>query len=147
MRISDWSSDVCSSDLSVQAPFGAPEVKRVAERPLERHSNVLEAWEMWEHRRDLERAHHAHAGNPGGPLPGDVSPFEDDQPPCRLEEFRQEIEDRRFAGAVRADHRMDDATPDAEVDAIDGNKAGERSERKRVVEGKWGEVSGDIGGG
>src|SRR3546814_6557360 len=90
MRISDWSSDVCSSDL-------------------------------------LERAHHAHAGNPGGPLPGDVSPFEDDPPPCRLEEFRQEIEDRRFAGAVRADHRMDAATPDAEVDAIDGNKAGERS--------------------
>src|SRR3546814_12156561 len=71
MRISDWSSDVCSSDL-------------------------------------LERAHHAHAGNPGGPLPGDVSPFEDDPPPCRLEEFRQEIEDRRFAGAVRADHRSEE---------------------------------------
>src|SRR3546814_9584065 len=105
MRFSDWSSDVCSSDLrqcgrdfesalaaigelgghrvpicletdgaeqffdapmeSVQAPFGAPEVKRVAERPLERHSNVLDACEMWEHRRDLERAHRSEESRVG----------------------------------------------------------------------------------
>ena len=55
----------------------------------------------------------------------DVVPLEADAAGCRLVDAADEIEDRRLAGAVRADDREDLALVDAEADAVDRLDAAE----------------------
>ena len=49
----------------------------------------------------------------------------DDAPARRLQELGQQVEAGGLAGAVRADQRMDGAARDSQVDAVDGDEAGE----------------------
>src|SRR5947207_1835029 len=50
----------------VEQSLGVPEVERVAALSLQRDAHVLEHREMREYRRDLERAHQAHARDARG---------------------------------------------------------------------------------
>src|SRR5256885_4687460 len=78
---------------------------------------------MWEHGRDLERAHQAATGDVGRALVGDVAAVIEDAAGARLEELGQQVEDRGLAGAVRPDQRMDRAAVDLEVDFPDRGEA------------------------
>src|SRR5438874_885265 len=84
----------------IQHPLRAPEMKRIAESPLQRDPHVLADAQMREHGRDLERAHKAAAGDIGRPRGGDVIVAVENPPGARLEEFGQQVEDGGLAGAV-----------------------------------------------
>ena len=103
----------------------APEVERAAALALQRDAHVLQHREMRKHRRDLERAHHAEPRHLGRRLRGDVGALVGDAAPRRLQELGQQVEAGGLAGAVRPDQRVDGAALDPQVDAVDGDEAGE----------------------
>ena len=109
---------------AVERALRAPEMKRVAERPLQRDPDIVAHREMRGRRR---------RSGTSGPCPetrhaagrsrGDVGAVVDDLPGARLEEFRQQVEDRGLARAVRADQRMDRAAADDEVNVAHRGEA------------------------
>ena len=56
---------------------------------------------------------------------GDVRAGEDDPAGVRRLEAGDQVEQRRLAGAVRADHRGDAAVDDLQIDRIDGDQPAE----------------------
>src|ERR1700694_998163 len=90
---------------------------------LQRDAHVLEHREVRKYRRDLERAHQAHAGDTRRRRAGDVAPLVENATRGRLEEVRQQVEAGGLAGAIRADQGVNAATPHLEVDALDGDEA------------------------
>ena len=102
----------------VEHAFGAPEVERIAERPLQRDPDILAHAQMREHGRNLERAHESPSRDIGRPRPGDLLPLVIDVPGGRFEELGEQIEYGRLAGAVRADQRMDRAAPHPQIDPL-----------------------------
>ena len=69
---------------------------------------------------DLERTPDAAAAEHARPLARDVDALERDRARVGRDEAVQEIEQRRFAGAVRADDAEDLAAAHVEADAVDG---------------------------
>ena len=69
---------------AVQDAFRAPEMKRVAELSLQRHTHVVAHRQMREHRGDLERTHHAAPCDVGRTRGGDVVTVIDNAPGGRL---------------------------------------------------------------
>src|SRR5690606_15726095 len=53
------------------------------------------------------------------PLGGDVVPVEENLPRRGNEELRQQVEERRLAGPVRTDQRVDLATAHPQIDVVD----------------------------
>ncbi len=53
-------------------------------------------------------------------------PLKKNRTRSRLQEFGQQIEEGRFAGAVRADQRVDFSAPHADRHAVDRNESLER---------------------
>src|SRR6266851_3773660 len=107
----------------VQHPCRAPEVERMSELSLQRDAHVLEHREVRKYRRDLERAHEAHAGDARRRRAGDVAPLVEDAARGRLQEVRQQVETGGLAGAIGADQGMNAAAPHLEADALDGDEA------------------------
>src|SRR6266851_7272515 len=107
----------------VQHPCRAPEVERMSELSLQRDAHVLEHREVRKYRRDLERAHEAHAGDARRRRAGDVAPLVEDAARGRLQEVRQQVKTGGLAGAIGADQGMNAAAPHLEADALDGDEA------------------------
>ncbi len=72
---------------------------------------------------NLERAHHAEPRDLRRLLVGDVRTVEVDAAAGRRQELGREIEDRRLAGAIRADQRVDRAAIDVERQVLDRGEA------------------------
>ena len=69
-----------------------------------------------------------------GGLAGHVVAVEDDPSGRRPVDARQHVEERRLAGAVRADQARDRALLDREVDVVDRDEAAELLAQPRDVE-------------
>ena len=87
--------------------------------------DVLAHGESGEHRRDLERTHHATLGHRRHAEAGNVVAVVKDRTGRRRKVFRQKVEQRGLAGAVGADDGMHAVAGKAEVDAIDSEEAAE----------------------
>src|SRR3546814_7872293 len=98
MRISDWSSDVCSSDL----PIAVTQV--VARRGGENHRFLR-------HHRDAR-------ADVGGVGFGQRHPVEQDLSGLRIVETFGELEERRLTGARGADNRHGLARVDCEAEIM-----------------------------
>src|SRR3954467_12715026 len=69
---------------AVEHAFRAPEMKRVAERALQRNPDILAYAQMREHGGDLERANEAATRDVGGSLIGDIAAVVEDAAAARL---------------------------------------------------------------
>jgi len=78
---------------------------------------------MRENRRDLERAHQAHARDARRRRAGNLAPVEEDLAARGLEKVREQVEASRLAGAVGADQGMDRPAPHLQRDPVDGDEA------------------------
>ena len=87
--------------------------------------DVLERRHLLEQPDVLERPPDAALGRRVGRHAGDVLVLEDDRARRRLVDARDHVEERRLAGAVRADQADDRAPLDREVDVVDGDEAAE----------------------
>src|SRR3546814_11229721 len=115
MRISDWSSDVCSSDLH-------------GRRADAKDARPDRLWQYRQHRRRT-RAGPAHEGRRLRPLP---------DPRTRDRAGRRKGRSRHFAGKGGLPHPAHPVDrPDAEhpVEANSGEDQARRADRKSVVEG------------
>src|SRR5262249_36284425 len=110
-----------------------PEVVR-AGVPLHRHAHVLEHAQMWKHVRDLVGLGHAQSGHLVLGQPGDVPAVEPDAAARRPHLARDQAEKRRLARAIRAEDRAELTAADADVDAIDGEEAAERTRQLLCAE-------------
>src|SRR5258708_1592117 len=97
----------------------------VAERPLQRDTNIIAHAEMREHGRNLERTHQTEAGDIGRLGGGDVTAVISDSASGRAEEFRPDGEDRGLSAAIRADNRVNSAAANLQVDSVHRGKASE----------------------
>ena len=73
----------------------------------------------------LERAHHPEPNERVGGEPVDAQPGEADLPRIGRQRARDEVEEGRFAGAVRADEPADLALGKYQVEAVEGQHAPE----------------------
>ena len=90
------------------------------EMPLETDGQVLGDRERRDETGVLERATEAEGGPAIGRVLRDVGPVEDDPALVGLREPGDEVEDRRLAGAVRADQAEDLAVAQVEAGVVDG---------------------------
>src|SRR5439155_21743582 len=90
--------------------------------PLHRYTHVLQRGEVWQHRRDLERALQAHARDARRRRAGYLAPVEEDLAARRLEEVREQVEAGRLARAVGTDQGVDAASPHLQRHVLDGNE-------------------------
>ena len=90
--------------------------RRQAERHVLGHGEVLEQREMLEHHADAERAR---LGRPGQ---HDLLPHPAQFAVARLDEAVHDLDQRRFAGAVLAEQRVDLGREKIEVDGVVGEK-------------------------
>ena len=90
-----------------------------ADEQVLEHGRVLEQLDV------LERAGDAEAGDLVRRAPAEVDAVELDRSRRRRVEPADEVEDRRLAGAVRADQREHLAARDVEGHAVDGADAAE----------------------
>src|SRR5438045_9646653 len=97
---------------SQQGFFGPPEMERRAEVALQRGAHVLQHGHVREHGRNLERAHDAAARGLCGPFVRDVLAEVGDRAARGRQELREQVEESRLAGAVRADQCVDVAALD-----------------------------------
>ena len=107
----------------VQRALRLPEAERRTQLLLQCHTHVLQHAHVGEGGRDLERAHHAAAGDVGRLFAGDVVAVEQDLAAGRVKKLRQQVEAGGLAGTVGADQRMDRAATHLEVDVVDGYEA------------------------
>ena len=89
------------------------------------HEHVLERRHLHEEPDVLERAADAERGDRVRRLVGDVDAVEQDRARGRLVDPGELVEERRLAGAVRADQRDDRAARDREVDVVRRDEAAE----------------------
>src|SRR6185312_7386088 len=87
----------------------APEGIAVAAKPLQRDAYILACREMWKGRRDLERADNTKGRDIMRLERADIASFVEDTAAGDAQHARQQIEERRLAGAVRTDQRVDAA--------------------------------------
>src|SRR3546814_1193574 len=128
MRISDWSSDVCSSDLSAADIFGEP-VSRVAEIGERGERRPADA----EHRAEIEEDRRAQPHFLGAGAQRNV----DLEPPLVIGSAAQRVVDQLVAVDRRVEHRIsrladiDIGVADhARADAADVEAAQVRSEEQ-----------------
>src|SRR2546422_1430377 len=88
--------------------------------------HVLERAERGERRGDLERAAHAARPDRVRREPQDLLPAVRDRAVVGAEQAGQDVEERRLAGAVRADERADLAARQVEAHAVDRTDTAER---------------------
>src|SRR3546814_15115055 len=69
MRISDWSSDVCSSDLAAPGATDAEKAHAFAEHPIGSGPFMFESWERGSSMRIVRNPHYWKMGEDGKPLP------------------------------------------------------------------------------
>ena len=98
-------------------------MKAVALLLLQGNADVVEHAQFREHRRDLERSHHALAGNRRRLHPGDVFTVEINATGGRWQVFGQQVEHRGLACAVGSDQGVNVAAVDIEVDLVHSGKA------------------------
>src|SRR3546814_3892372 len=100
MRISDWSSDVCSSDLNLTArlAFGAARFNdEIGTRPLDAIGNLQAADHLQLRRGHAGAAHHAPSLHPSGRRNDRDRP---DLAPAALFEEQRNVEHDEIARAV-----------------------------------------------
>src|ERR1700691_3938230 len=85
---------------------------------------------MGKYRAYLEGTDDAAAGDIRGLLPGDVFAPVKDLPRRRLQELGEQIEERRLAGAVRTDQRVDLSASYLERHAVDRHEPLERLDQR-----------------
>src|SRR5580658_240472 len=85
---------------------------------------------MRKHRAYLEGTDDAAAGDIRGLLPGDVLASVKDLPRRRLQELGEQIKERRLAGAVRTDQRVNFSASHLERHAVDRHEPLERLEQR-----------------
>ena len=107
----------------VERLLAAPERVRRAELPLQSNANVFHHRQMRKHGGDLERADHAAARDLCRLFRGDIGAVEQNRAARGHQEFGQQIEAGRLAGAVRANERMDGPALHTQVDVGHGGKA------------------------
>ena len=90
--------------------------------------HVLDDGHLAEEPDVLERPRHAAGGHAIGPPARDVVALEHEAPGARRQHAGDQVEERRLAGAVRPDHRVDGAGLD---DSVDVGHGGEPAERLR----------------
>src|SRR5438876_1386641 len=100
----DWSSDVCSSDL---------------------HEHVLEHGHAAEKLRQLKRPRDAHRGVDVRRAPAHPLPANPDLPAVRGEVAGQQVDERRLAGAIRADQPDEVTLGDDEIHGVVRHDAAE----------------------
>src|SRR5207237_10776555 len=103
----------------VKTGLRAPEVKGIAERPLQGDADILADGQMRKHRRDLKRAHQPPPRDIGRTSGGDVVAAVIDSPGARFEELGQQVEDGGLARTVWADQGMDRAAANLEINTAD----------------------------
>src|SRR5262249_4666926 len=108
--------------VAVQHGLGTPEIEGRSVLALQRHPNVLQRRKVREHRRYLERAHQAKAGDIGRRHRRDVLALVGNASARGLQELGQEIEARRFPGPVRTDQRVNMTTADLKLYIANGEK-------------------------
>ena len=117
-------------DLALLAPLaGCPEDRAEGARArvaVGRRHDVLADGHVEEQAKRLERPRDPLARDQCGSRPGDALAREDDVALRRLVDAGDEVEERRLAGAVRADHADDLALVDVEVEPGDDLQAAER---------------------
>ena len=91
-----------------------------AERDVLQHRQRLEQREVLEHHADAERR------AARGLAMWTGAPFQEDLPGVGREDAVDHLDERRLAGAVLAEQRVDLARPDAEIDVVVGEHAGKR---------------------
>src|SRR5205823_11482845 len=115
-----------------------PEPERAAERRLRGETDVLERRQEREDARDLERPAEALTGAPERRLVRDVDAVERDRARRRPVDPGEEVEERRLAGAVRADDPEELSLGNLEADIDDDLRAADvepevaRGENRRV---------------
>src|SRR5690606_4112519 len=87
--------------------------------------HVLEDGEQPEGLRELEGAHGAELGDPECGDAGERATVEGPLALVRLVEAGEEVEERRLAGAIRADERGDGVAGDLDVVDVDRGEAAE----------------------
>ena len=92
---------------------------------LQRHADVFQRSQMRKHRRYLERADQPKPRHIGRRHRGDVLALVADLAAGRLEEFGQQVEAGRLAGAVRPDQRMNTAATHLQRDVANGKETRE----------------------
>src|SRR5262249_32793002 len=101
----------------------APEVEGRPAPALQCDPHVFQYAQVREDGGDLEGPYEAHARDRGGLAPRDVAVVEAEAPGRRRQEGAEQVEDRRLAGAVGADERVDRAPADAQSDVLHGHEA------------------------
>src|SRR3546814_1210625 len=125
MRISDWSSDVCSSDLQVGEQPVDP-LQRLVDRAAAQegaHLQVLIDGHFAEHVVDLGHVADAAAHDAVRRPAGDVPVVEAALPAAQSEPPEDGLQRSRLAGAVRPD-AADDLAPDDAAARSEGPKSG-----------------------
>ena len=100
-----------------------PGSEAIAGRDLDRDANVVGDRELGKDLGDLERARHAAPHALVGRERGDVASLEPDRARGRREQAADQVEERRLAGAVRADDRAQFAGLDGQRHVVDGDQA------------------------
>ena len=102
--------------------------------PLDGEQAVLEHGQARKEVRDLEGPREAEGGPPVGGGARDVLAEERDRARGDRQLARDQVEERRLAGAVRADEPGDGARVDREIDAVDGAQIAERFDESGHLE-------------
>ncbi len=102
-----------------------PELCRKPVWPLQRDAYIVEHRQMRKNRRNLEGADQPHPRDPVRRRLGDVRAQKRDRTRRRLQEFGEQVEDGRLAGAVRADQRMDARVADVEIHVLHRHEGAE----------------------
>ena len=90
---------------------------------VQSNQDVVQHTQLAEQADILEGAGNAHVIHLNGGLPCRIHAVEQDGAARRLIDLREQVEDRGFAGAVRADQAGDLCAADGEVEVADGGQA------------------------
>ena len=103
----------------------AEEAHRAVAPRLRRKAAILERREFAEDVGALETAPDAEPGDAMGRKPGDLAPLIEDAAAARLQLARQQVDERRLAGAVGADDGVDLARQECQRHVGDGGETAE----------------------
>ncbi len=87
-------------------------------------SDVFEHRQVRKNRRDLKRAHQPEPGDIGRVKGCDVAAFEHDATARGVEKLAEQIEASGFPRPVRADHGVNGAARNPQIDGAHGDKTG-----------------------
>src|SRR5262245_35646755 len=120
------SEDLLGALVHRGEPVGVAPEAIVGDARLGGDADVLEHREIAEDVGDLVRARDAEARHGVGGLPRDVLALEQDLAGRGGQHAGEEVEERRLARSVGADHRAQFPPAHLEVDAVDGGEPAER---------------------